>query len=439
MSFNFPNSPTTNQLYPQPPIGGAPVWRWNGSSWVNVYGLQGTGGIYVSDTAPTGIPDGSLWWKSDVGQLYVYYNDGDSKQWVIASPTVNPSSYAAKTDVAPMDAMMWSGMQVNGNMEISQENGTSAVVFSGGLGKSVLDCWAAQNTGAQVVSCQLVYDAPPGYICSLKATVTTANTSPAAGDFFNFYNMIEGWRMTRLAMGTASASPVTIGFWAKANRTGLYSAAVRNGTTPYRSYPFTFTIATAGTWQYFTQVVPGDVSGSWTTSANTNAYGLLFFVSLMAGANWAAPAGAWYTGNYSGATGCVNGVAATTDYFQLTGVTILPGTPPLSAARAPYIMRSAIEELQICRRYYYKWLGVSGVVPRVFNQGAATATTTFSFPHPNEMRASPTMTIGWELNDVAQGSPPPNLLANSQLWGFVHTTVVASGWIDITSIIGDAR
>lgn len=34
MSYNFPNSPTVGQLYPQPPVSGQPVFRWDGQKWI---------------------------------------------------------------------------------------------------------------------------------------------------------------------------------------------------------------------------------------------------------------------------------------------------------------------------------------------------------------------------------------------------------------------
>jgi hypothetical protein len=37
----------------------------------------------VSDTAPVGVSDGSLWWNSSTARLYVYYNNGISKQWTV--------------------------------------------------------------------------------------------------------------------------------------------------------------------------------------------------------------------------------------------------------------------------------------------------------------------------------------------------------------------
>jgi hypothetical protein len=33
MGINFPNAPTTNQLYPQPPVAGLPVYQWDGEKW----------------------------------------------------------------------------------------------------------------------------------------------------------------------------------------------------------------------------------------------------------------------------------------------------------------------------------------------------------------------------------------------------------------------
>jgi hypothetical protein len=34
MGINFPNAPTTGQLYPQPAVAGMPVYRWDGAKWL---------------------------------------------------------------------------------------------------------------------------------------------------------------------------------------------------------------------------------------------------------------------------------------------------------------------------------------------------------------------------------------------------------------------
>jgi hypothetical protein len=42
--------------------------------------------VTIGDTPPTPASPGMLWWESDSGKLYVYYDDGTSQQWVTAAP-----------------------------------------------------------------------------------------------------------------------------------------------------------------------------------------------------------------------------------------------------------------------------------------------------------------------------------------------------------------
>lgn len=67
------------------------------SSFDSRYALSGSGGsanTTISDTAPASPNEGDLWWKSDDGNLYVYY-DG---YWVIS---VNSSSIISASSVPP--------------------------------------------------------------------------------------------------------------------------------------------------------------------------------------------------------------------------------------------------------------------------------------------------------------------------------------------------
>jgi hypothetical protein len=56
--------------------------------------LSGSSGIplgtYVGTAPPAGPGPNQLWWKSDTGVLFVYYNDGTSAQWVPCSPPQGP-------------------------------------------------------------------------------------------------------------------------------------------------------------------------------------------------------------------------------------------------------------------------------------------------------------------------------------------------------------
>jgi hypothetical protein len=46
-------------------------------------GGGGGASVTISDTPPGSPTAGNLWWESDTGNLYIYYNDGTSSQWVI--------------------------------------------------------------------------------------------------------------------------------------------------------------------------------------------------------------------------------------------------------------------------------------------------------------------------------------------------------------------
>jgi hypothetical protein len=81
MALDFPNTPTNGQIY----SSGSSAWLFDGTKW----NPSGTGFLaFIGDTPPTPPPTpGLLWWNSSpgIGQLYVYYNDGTSSQWVAAN------------------------------------------------------------------------------------------------------------------------------------------------------------------------------------------------------------------------------------------------------------------------------------------------------------------------------------------------------------------
>jgi len=66
---------------------GGVIWVGNVATTSTSTGT-GTGGttVTISDTAPANPTAGNLWWNSVIGAMFIYYNDGDSNQWVLASP-----------------------------------------------------------------------------------------------------------------------------------------------------------------------------------------------------------------------------------------------------------------------------------------------------------------------------------------------------------------
>jgi hypothetical protein len=72
MALQFPSNPSVGQIYQQ--------WVWDGAIW-----LRGGTGVTVDGLPPPSPLQGDLWWRTTVGQLFVYYKENGQSQWVIAN------------------------------------------------------------------------------------------------------------------------------------------------------------------------------------------------------------------------------------------------------------------------------------------------------------------------------------------------------------------
>jgi len=241
-----------------------------------------------------------------------------------------------------------SNLVINSGIEVSQESLLTAVTGITAVNRYVPDMFGVDVKGAVVVTGQVVADAPTGFTNSFKVSVTTADTSVVATDKALIYTVVEGYRCNRLAFGTASAQSVALSFYVKANRTGTYSGSIENFDVN-RTWPFNFTVNSTGVWEYKTQIIPGDVTGTW---HKDNAAGLYINWMMMAGTNFTGTANTWNAARAEGVNGTINGVAATSDYMQITGVGLIPGT--VAVANGAVTMRNFDEEFQLSRRYYRK-------------------------------------------------------------------------------------
>ena len=253
---------------------------------------------------------------------------------------------------APFDALAYNGMQINGSMEVSQENGAANVTVTSGADKYIADGWRVKSTGQTVTGVIASSIVGSGFTNYLQTIPSAANAAPAAGDILAVYQNIEGYRVARLGWGTANAQPLTIGFWVWGYRVGAYSGSVNGGGG--RSYVFTFNLNSQYNWEYKTVTILGDVAGTWMTN---NGTGLAVSFTLMAGTTHQNAAGAWVAGNKYAATGTINAVASMSDTMLITGVVVLPGFEAPSAARSPLILRPYDQELVTCKRYYEKSSG----------------------------------------------------------------------------------
>jgi hypothetical protein len=365
--------------------------------------------VIVSDVKPSPDPiDSTLWYCTLDGQLYIRYNDGNSTTWVIAAPQPDSSNYvsligasAVRYDAAqaltaaqqvqarqnifaaPMDALAYSGMQINGSMDVSQENGAGNVPVVPGSIKNIIDGWKLQTSGVQSFNAFQNPSGPPGFPNSLMVVPTIANVAPGATDYAALVQYIEGYRVSRLGFGAANAQPITIGFWVySALRTGTLPVSLRN-IAGNRSYVVGVPINAAATFEYKTITVPGDTTGAW---PKDNATGLILTFGVLSGSNFVTAPNAWTAGNFMSVPGAINfATTAGSDGLVITGVVVLPGIEAPSAARSALIMRPFDQELVACQRYF------EPVSNAVLGWVAAPTNISLAVPYRAVKRTSPTL------------------------------------------------
>jgi hypothetical protein len=267
---------------------------------------------------------------------------------------------------------------INGGMVIDQRNAGAAVTAANSF---PVDRFIVQNSTDGAFSAQQDSSAPAGFVNSVKITTTTADATLTTTQQLVCSQNIEGFNVADLGFGTASAKTVTVSFWVRSSLTGTFAGSLRN-STPNRSYPFTYTISSADTWEYKSVTIAGDTTGTWLT---TNNLGMRCTFSLGSGPDRSGTAGAWVGANYASVTGAVSVIGTLNATWYITGVQLEVGS-----VATPFERRPFGAELALCQRYYQK------VFPQASNVqfGAGFNTLTTSSRHVLnfivEMRIAPT-------------------------------------------------
>jgi hypothetical protein len=269
---------------------------------------------------------------------------------------------------------------INGAMVIAQR-GTAAVTSSSGAQFPVDRFFIIKDTATTaVMTAQQDSSAPAGFINSVKITTTTAQAVLAATDYHRFAQQIEGFNAADLGWGTANAQSVTLSFWVRSSLTGTFGGSLGNSAWN-RTYPFTYTISAANTWEQKTVTIPGDTSGTWLSN---NGIGLRVDFGLGVGTTYSGTASAWAGALYISATGATNVSGTLNATWYITGVQLEKGSTATSFDYRPYGT-----ELQLCQRYYETggatyFSGqvsgsVLGVSYKVTKRAAATLAATGTF------------------------------------------------------------
>jgi len=358
---------------------------WNGSSWQAASVIGGT----ITTLNVTGVAsfaDGSA-------ALPSITNDGDTNTGIffpaadtiafteggVEAMRIASDGNVTFTNTAVMSSSFLRNRIINGDMRVDQRN-AGTEVNPAVNGTYYLDRWRAATSAASKFKIGQNAGAvtpPTGFINYLGLTSLSAYTV-GASEVFGVIQIIEGLNVADFAWGTASAATVTLSFWVRSSLTGTFGGSLRNSAGD-RSYPFTYTISVANTWEQKTVTIAGDTSGTWLT---TNGIGINLTLSIGSGSTLSTTSGAWAAGNYTSATGATSVVGTSGATFYVTGVQLEVGT-----VATPFERQLYNAQLAQCQRYF-------STLSRGLVGGASSATEIeLGGICVAPMRASPTIAL----------------------------------------------
>lgn len=272
----------------------------------------------------------------------------------------------------------------NGDMRIDQRNAGASVTPTTSV--YTVDRWTTNLTQASKFSVQRNAGSvtpPVGFTNYLGVTSLSAY-SVLTSDFFSLIQVVEGLNCADLAWGTANAATVTLSFWVRSSLTGTFGGSLTNSDFS-RSYPFTYAISSANTWEQKTITIAGDTTGTWLT---TNGKGIQLYFNLGAGATYSGTAGAWAGATYVSATGATSVVGTNGATFYITGVQLEKGSTATSFDYLDY-GRSLMQ----CQRYYEVSIYPASNYQFLSAFLTGSANTWASYNYKTTKRATPTFAI----------------------------------------------
>ena len=280
---------------------------------------------------------------------------------------------------------------INGDMRIDQRNAGASVTPTANP-TYLVDRWFFGLQQASKMSFQQSSTAPAGFNNSLLATSLSAYT-PLSSDYHYLGQRVEGYNVADLGWGTADAKTITLSFWVRSSVTGTLSGSLSNsGAT--RSYPFTYTISSANTWEQKYVTIAGDTAGTWD---KTNGRGIVISFSLGSGSTYLGTADAWAGAYYTGATGSIQPIATSGATFYITGVQLEEGS-----VATPFEHRQYGQELALCQRYFEVAYVTSSNYAFLSSSYLGTTNNWYSYYYKVPKRAVATFNL---TNGTWNGSP----------------------------------
>ena len=279
---------------------------------------------------------------------------------------------------------------INGDMSISQR-GTSFTSASG----YTLDRYTWTDDSTSVFTITQSTDVPTGqgFASSMKFDCTTANGSLGSSDQIRQVQKIEAQNLQHLRYGTSSAKSVTLSFWVKSNKTGIYCATLSQEDDSYASFTKEYTISSSDTWEKKTLTFDGDTGG---VINNDNGSGLWLMFAFGAGSGRHMTANQWNSSYGLSTSNQVNLADSTSNELYLTGVQLEVGT---SASDFEFL--SFDSNLNKCLRYFQKTYDYATAPGTSTDQQKLEISSTseggnnsiLSLPYKVPLRSTPTVTF----------------------------------------------
>jgi hypothetical protein len=269
--------------------------------------------------------------------------------------SINASGHVTVDGVAMPSAGALSNRNIiiNGAMQVAQRSTSETSQTGPGYKTCDRFLFDIQNLGTWTI--EQSTDSPAGFSNSLKATCTTADASPAAGDYIMLSQRLEAQNLQHLAYGNSSAKQLTLSFWVKSNKTGSASFELIQIDNSLKLFSNSYTVSAADTWEQKTISIPADTAGAIN---NDNGHGLQLSWWLNSGSSFTGGSFQTTWGTNTSANRNVSNLGvggATSDYFAITGVQLEVGS-----VATPFEHRSYGDELARCQRYYKRTSASSG-------------------------------------------------------------------------------
>ena len=300
-------------------------------------------GVCTSSNRPVTPFDGQVIYMTDVDQTAVW----DGTQWTVLAPIAGGRNVI-----------------INGAMQVHQRGTSTASITADGY--YTADRWLGAVSGLGTWTQSVESDAPTGsgFRKSLKMLCTTANASPTGTNNLAVVTYIEGQNLQQFAKGTASAKQFALSFWVKSNVTGTYVAELFDVDNT-RQTALQYTISSSATWEKKTLIFTADTTGAFDND-NAKSLQVTFWMGAGSGLTSGTLQTTWASNTTANrAVGQINLAAATSNYWQITGVQLEAG-----AVATPFEFEDIGVTLAKCQRYFQKIGPISNVA-----SGMAYSTT----------------------------------------------------------------